>query len=233
MDNAKFRHIISFVLVVIFTINDVFAAEPAPKGVDLGLSVEWATCNVGASDPSDPGVFYPGGTLTGIDGGWGKISPEMLKLRKTWSEEWSLPSEAELKELTSKCKWEKARLNGISGYKITGPNGNYIFVPLVESSEPDSQKPVAAIPGEYAFYWCKGSGVPSFAVNKFGGLKQGENLCFHGINPSDAESEAIIKLSQYNKGDIALGAAEKFDLQMKAGQYRAFGCIRFVRKRTR
>ena len=35
----------------------------------------------------------------------------------------------ELQELIDNCKWELATQNNINGMKVTGPNGNYIFLP--------------------------------------------------------------------------------------------------------
>ena len=42
-----------------------FAAVPAHDYVDLGLSVKWATCNVGASKPEDYGDYFA----------WGEVAP--------------------------------------------------------------------------------------------------------------------------------------------------------------
>ena len=33
----------------------------------------------------------------------------------------------------AKCKWEDTTLNGLAGKKVTGPNGNYIFLPYCGS----------------------------------------------------------------------------------------------------
>ena len=40
-----------------------------------------------------------------------------------------LPTTEQLEELDNKCKWEWTTQNRINGYKITGPNGNSIFLP--------------------------------------------------------------------------------------------------------
>ena len=40
-----------------------------------------------------------------------------------------MPTEAELLELRVKCTWEWTTLNYVNGYKVTGPNGNSIFLP--------------------------------------------------------------------------------------------------------
>ena len=40
-------------------------AAPPAGAIDLGLSVKWATCNVGASNPEDPGNYYAWGETAG------------------------------------------------------------------------------------------------------------------------------------------------------------------------
>ena len=42
-----------------------------------------------------------------------------------WGANWQMPTSEQLKELVEKCKWE---FTG-SGYTVTGPNGNSIFLP--------------------------------------------------------------------------------------------------------
>lgn len=46
-----------------------------------------------------------------------------------WGDSWRMPKKTEQDELRTKCKWEWSNLNGKNGYKVTGPNGNYIFLP--------------------------------------------------------------------------------------------------------
>lgn len=43
--------------------------------------------------------------------------------------EWRIPSWAEMNELLNECTWEWTTLDGVSGQKVTGPNGNSIFLP--------------------------------------------------------------------------------------------------------
>lgn len=40
------------------------------------------------------------------------------------------PTKEEQKELLDVCSWERTNLNGVIGYKVTGPNGNSIFIPI-------------------------------------------------------------------------------------------------------
>lgn len=42
---------------------------------------------------------------------------------------WHIPSEEEFQELFTKCTLERTSINGVNGLKITGPNGNNIFLP--------------------------------------------------------------------------------------------------------
>ena len=46
------------------TITVKGAAEQQPKYVDLGLGVKWATCNVGATKPEEPGDYFAWGETT-------------------------------------------------------------------------------------------------------------------------------------------------------------------------
>ena len=42
---------------------------------------------------------------------------------------WRMPTKAEQDELRTKCTWDWTTQNGVYGYKVTGPNGNSIFLP--------------------------------------------------------------------------------------------------------
>ncbi len=110
--------------------------------VDLGLSVKWATCNVGASSVSDYGDYYAWGetetksnydednsVMLGKDSGDISGNADYDAARANWGGAWRLPTEAEIRELVDKCQWEWTTIEGHSGYKVTGPNGNSIFLP--------------------------------------------------------------------------------------------------------
>ncbi len=43
--------------------------------------------------------------------------------------EWNIPAVEQWKELISQCEWVEGKLNGKEGYKVIGPNGNWIFLP--------------------------------------------------------------------------------------------------------
>lgn len=46
-----------------------------------------------------------------------------------WGGDWRMPTRAEQDELSNNCTWNRATLNGKNGYKVIGPNGNFIFLP--------------------------------------------------------------------------------------------------------
>ena len=116
------------------------------KKVDLGLSVCWAGWNVGASSPEGYGNYYAWGeTTTKSDYSkssyqyhngseyvniGSKISGTRYDVaRARWGGSWRMPTKAECQELIDRCTWTWTSYKGIDGYKVTGPNGNSIFLP--------------------------------------------------------------------------------------------------------
>lgn len=110
--------------------------------VDLGLSVKWATCNVGASSLSAYGNYYAWGeTRTKSEYNYsnsvtyeksmGDIagSSQYDAARANWGSSWRLPTKAEFQELINNCTWTWTSQGGHNGYKVTGKNGNSIFLP--------------------------------------------------------------------------------------------------------
>lgn len=114
--------------------------------VDLGLSVKWATCNVGASSPEDYGNYYAWGETKAklsYDSGnsvtygrnFGDIGGDSQYDAATanWGSSWRLPTGLEMRELIDNCTWTWTTQGGKKGYKVTGPNGNSIFLPAAGS----------------------------------------------------------------------------------------------------
>ncbi len=129
--------------------------------VDLGLSVKWATCNVGASAPEELGNYYA----------WGETQPKELYTPATcathkvnltqtnvkgnaqydaatanWGSTWRLPTSAEADELVNNCTWTWDATN--KGYKVTGTNGNSIFLPAAGVKSHDTVQSAGSV-GEY------------------------------------------------------------------------------------
>ncbi len=148
-------------------------AQPEPKPttgyingheyVDLGLSVKWATCNVGASSPSGYGNYYAWGetstkseytgsnSKTYGNSSYGNIggSYSTDAARANWGGSWRLPTKAECEELKDRCTWTWTTQGGHNGYKVKGPNGNTIFLPAAGFRNGSS----LSYAGEYGNYW--------------------------------------------------------------------------------
>ena len=120
--------------------------------VDLGLSVYWATCNVGAETPAEYGDYFA----------WGETSPKQNytmvtytyegdldnisgtrydAARVNWGGGWRMPTKEEMEELVSKCEWSRGT--------ITGPNGNTIYLPKAGMISGTTKDDV----GSHFYYW--------------------------------------------------------------------------------
>ncbi len=56
-----------------------------------------------------------------------------------WGANWRMPTISELRELKEKCTWTWVSLDGINGYKVTGLNGKYIFIPAAGFREDENK----------------------------------------------------------------------------------------------
>ncbi|MBO5865258.1 MAG: hypothetical protein J6Q73_04325 [Bacteroidaceae bacterium] len=112
--------------------------------IDLGLPsrLKWASCNIGASSPEECGDYFAWGEIDPKSNysefnsithkkrmksiiGDGNYDVATAKLGKSWY----TPSSADFEELINNCTWEWTTVNDVNGYKVTGPNGNSIFLP--------------------------------------------------------------------------------------------------------
>ena len=130
--------------------------EPIDLGLPSGTL--WASCNVGAAKPEEFGGYFAWGeTEEKIDYSWKTykwckgtentqtkynrnskfgIVDNILKLTaeddvasKKWGGRWSMPTQEMVNELFSRCEKVWTTINGVNGYKLTGPNKNSIFLP--------------------------------------------------------------------------------------------------------
>ena len=127
--------------------------------VDLGLSVKWATMNVGANKPEDYGDYFAWGetqpkstynwstykycngsssTLTkyNTNSSYGTVDNKTTldlnddAANANWGGSWRMPTDAEWTELCEQCTWTWTTQNGVYGIKVTSKtNGNSIFLP--------------------------------------------------------------------------------------------------------
>ncbi len=127
--------------------------EPDETGaVDLGLSVKWAACNIGANSPEEYGNYYA----------WGEVEPkndyiidnykfakkkygyydyelpnglsditgtEFDAAKVNWGNNWRMPTKLDFLELINNTTFVITNYKGVEGIRIIGPNGNSIFIP--------------------------------------------------------------------------------------------------------
>lgn len=122
--------------------------------VDLGLSVKWATTNVGASKPEESGDYFAWGetapksnyswsTYKWCNGGYNSLTNYNINSsfgtvdNKTvldysedaasvnWGALWRMPTKAEQDELINECTWTWTTQNGVNGYRVTSNKSGY------------------------------------------------------------------------------------------------------------
>ena len=122
--------------------------------VDLGLSVRWGTMNLGSTKSSEVGNFYAWSETTSKTEYWREnyaycnnnsnqyvfnytnpttniCGTQYDATTKVLGDGWKMPSLAEANELITLCTWEKETIDGVQVYRVTGPNGNSIILPII------------------------------------------------------------------------------------------------------
>ena len=166
-----------------------------PDLVDLGLTVRWASFNLGATRPEEFGDYYAWGetepyhsslsplawkagkgsgydwpsyqwckgnsyTMTkysiistygynGFTDGKTVLDLEDDAVHSNFGGKWRMPTAEEYDDLLQKCTWTWTTHNGVSGYRVTGSNGNYIFLPAAGRFNGTTQMDA----GTCGFYW--------------------------------------------------------------------------------
>lgn len=118
--------------------------------VDLGLPSRtlWATCNVGASAPNEPGLYFA----------WGSTVSDKKKMKNVyciprldpqhdaatvhWGGLWRMPTKREVDELIYSCSFIAAKYNGSEGVMVIGPNQNTLFLPMTGIIYNGDKKPL-------------------------------------------------------------------------------------------
>ena len=132
---------------------------PIAEAVDLGLSVKWASFNVGANKPEEYGYYFAWGetepkseyswdTYKWCNGTSSSLTKYNMSLdygivdnktqldlsddaaRASWGGKWRMPTLTESDELRANCIWAWTTRNGIKGFNVTSKiNGKSIFLP--------------------------------------------------------------------------------------------------------
>lgn len=149
---------------------------PVPNNcVDLGLAsgLLWAKCNIGTTEPTQPGNYYAWGELSTKKEYYNtnykhfKVKSNIIEVLKYNEEDgktvleleddvaranlgvgYRIPTKADWEELLEDCKWEAftvtlpieldpSQKKSIARWKVTGPNGNSIVLPMTGGFKSD------------------------------------------------------------------------------------------------
>ena len=77
------------------------------------------------------------------------LDPEDDAAHVNWCGTWRMPTLVEWQELFDNCTWTSTSENGVNGRKVTGPNGNSIFLPAAGSRSSTNLNDA----GSYGYYW--------------------------------------------------------------------------------
>lgn len=163
--------------------------------VDLGLSVTWAKCNLGAESEEGVGSYFGYGDATAenysqdnVDFPSGNIANGEFDVTNGVSIDGSfpflseMPTLAQVKELINRTTKKIETVNGVQGIRFTGPNGNSIFLPYTGYRDGKN-----IINDGKAFYWTgTQSEVNSDYANTLtfdaqGVVKNGNSLRHYGV----------------------------------------------------
>lgn len=148
---------VGFSFLVIRDVKPSVVEQGEPEGVhngyryvDLGLSVNWAEQNIGATEENPIGDRFAWAEIDTkdqfVEEGYTYIGAEMHSIERKRNHDaashfygrgWRMPTKDEVAELIEKCSWEPIAEEGRSGYNVIGPNGNSIFIPADTSATGD------------------------------------------------------------------------------------------------
>ena len=155
-------------------------AEKKPQVIDLALpsGTEWASCNIGASQPWEYGGYYAWGETvekdlyndvtykyfegedTDGDGfydedeesadlGENICGTEYDVAHMKLGDGWQMPTNEQFMELLDNCDRKWTEFHGVKGLKFIGSNGNSIFLPAGGYRD----NSVFELLGDYGCYW--------------------------------------------------------------------------------
>ncbi|MCF0174419.1 MAG: hypothetical protein HUJ98_03620 [Bacteroidaceae bacterium] len=165
------------------TCTQSFNSAPVADIVDLGLSVDWASWNVGAKSETDFGQYFAWGetaekteyswdtykwgkeTDSAPDYGMTKyntkdglttLEPEDDPATVAWGSKWRTPTGDEIKELLdeTKCEWKETAKNGVNGYTVTSKVKGFEGKTIFLPKAAEWMASGGLVnPGQYGYYW--------------------------------------------------------------------------------
>lgn len=206
---------------------------PVPEAVDLGLSVKWASCNLGAECPEDFGGHWAWGELEQKRSyGYDNYSGELFydAAQDQLGSNWRIPTLHEIVELESNCDQEWLCLNGINGYRFTSKkNGNSIFLPAAGFwGWYNSVFHDLNYVGQKGLYWSlspSDDGKASYLdfdsqeIHCFVSNSRFEN--YYGLSIRPVYGDAVVSSIRLNKDDFHLTIGHESTLYVLSDPYNA------------
>ncbi|MBQ7468037.1 MAG: hypothetical protein IJS75_04135 [Bacteroidales bacterium] len=164
--------------IIIGKVSQFTTNEYPYRAIDLGLSVKWASCNLGAESPYDLGDHFAWGeTESKYDFSWESLKywksggdylfdiVDFLKYtdadkkkvldiiddaaRAICGGNWRMPTKEEFDELVTKCTWRWEN----NYFEVTGPNGNSIILPGAGQIGGGNELGMSGNPYNDGYYW--------------------------------------------------------------------------------
>ena len=162
------------------TVRHLCPDDNHPHLIDLGLpsGTKWACCNVETIAPHEYGGYYAWGetevknyywpsnyshcqyngySYDYLDIGHDIQGTEYDVAHVKWGGSWTMPSDAQIKELLTYCSHTKTTIRDNNGFLFTGTNGNSIFLPAAGNiwteEKEDGVKNYHSGTGLYCDYW--------------------------------------------------------------------------------
>jgi TPR repeat protein len=145
------------IIILLLFLPVALYSQTEDDAIDLGLSVKWASHNIGALLSYQVGTYFSWGE-TQEKGDYSFKTYKFLKEPSSqmvndigndianteydaahilWGNQWRMPTYKEVVELCMECSWKWTNSNGVGGYKVTGKNGNSIFLPACGQKSDD------------------------------------------------------------------------------------------------
>jgi len=205
------KRILFLSIILLLCINVKAQTDSVYSWIDLGLSVKWASMNIGANSPEEYGNYYAWGevavkdeytwnsyTLCDSSSTWmnkycdnflygiedNKKTLELIDdaANFNYGGNWRMPTFNEMQELIDSCSWVWTAQNDTNGYLITGPNRNSIFLPAAGCL---INKELSDF-GSFGSYWTSslGKSNPTTATDLYfssGNQEKAEGMRYAGL----------------------------------------------------
>ena len=173
--------------------------------VDLALPSgnAWATMNYGASTETGYGTY--------VD--WNNYNV----VSQSWGSNWKTPTRANFQELINYCTWTWESRDGVNGYKVTGKNGNSIFLPAAGLQKNGYGQSINSL----MFYWTKNLYQSGFAYVLYGSSTEYHTNTAYNTSTQNCSirpvSQVPLEYKRYELSYIVDGVEYK-TLYLKAGE---------------